>query len=221
MLFNLFQGYSGIELIVLLFARVFAVFCSLPIHEYAHALVAVKLGDNTPKNQGRLTINPIAHLDIIGTMMIIFVGFGYAKPVPVNARNFKNPKGGMALTALAGPLANVLMAAIFILLMHITSLFDTSKVLIMAVNYFALYAATINISLAVFNLIPIPPLDGSRVLQLMIPDRYYYNLMKYERYIIIIVFVLILTGILNRPLVFLSGKLFELLNFIIGLPFPK
>lgn len=221
MLFNLFQGYSGIELIVLLFARVFAVFCSLPIHEYAHALVAVKLGDNTPKNQGRLTINPIAHLDIIGTMMIIFVGFGYAKPVPVNARNFKNPKGGMALTALAGPLANVLMAAIFILLMHITSLFDTSKVLIMAVNYFALYAATINISLAVFNLIPIPPLDGSRVLQLMIPDRYYYNLMKYERYIIIIVFVLILTGVLNRPLVFLSGKLFEFLNFIIGLPFPK
>lgn len=221
MLFNLFQGYNSIELIVLLFARVFAVFCSLPIHEYAHALVAVKLGDNTPKNQGRLTINPIAHLDIIGTMMIIFVGFGYAKPVPVNARNFKNPKGGMALTALAGPLANVLMAAIFILLMHITSLLDTSKVLIMAVNYFALYAATINISLAVFNLIPIPPLDGSRVLQLMIPDRYYYNLMKYERYIIIIVFVLILTGVLNRPLVFLSGKLFEFLNFIIGLPFPK
>lgn len=219
MLFNLFQGYSGIQLIVLLFARVFIVFCCLPLHEYAHALVAVKLGDNTPRAQGRLTVNPLAHLDLIGTLMIIFVGFGYAKPVSVNARNFKNPKGGMALTALAGPVANLIMAAVAILLMNITMLFDMSNVFVQAFSYFFSFAATTNIGLAVFNLLPIPPLDGSRVLQLLIPDRYYYNFMKYERYIIIVVFVLILTGVLTTPLSFLGGLIYKGLAYLIGLPF--
>ena len=219
MLLNLFQGYSGLQLIVLLFARLFVVFCCLPMHEFAHAFVAVKLGDNTPKRDGRLTINPLAHLDLIGTLMILFVGFGYAKPVSVNGRNFKNPKAGMAITALAGPISNILMAAISILLMYIVALTNSSSVFAQAFQSFFYMAATVNIGLAVFNLIPIPPLDGSRVLQLLIPDRYYYNFMKYERYIILVVFLLILTGVLNAPLSFLVGKIFNGLAFIIGLPF--
>lgn len=219
MLFSLLRGASGPEIIVLLFARIFVVFCVMPIHEFAHAKVADKLGDKTARLSGRLTINPMAHLDWIGALMILLVGFGYAKPVPVNPRNFKNQKGGMALTALAGPISNILMAAVFILLMHITALF-TPTLLVYAIYTFLHFAATINIGLAVFNLIPIPPLDGSRILQLLIPNKYYYKVMQYERYIVLVVFLLIVTGVLNRPLNFLTSALYSGLNYLIGLPFP-
>ena len=174
MLFNLLQGYSGIELFIMFFARLFVVFCILPLHEYAHALVATKLGDQTARLSGRLTINPFAHLDVIGAVMIFLVGFGYAKPVPVNPRNFKNPKKGMAITAVAGPLSNILMAVFFLIMYHAVLLFENT-VITSSISYFLFFAASINIGLAVFNLIPIPPLDGSRILQLLIPSKYYYK----------------------------------------------
>lgn len=220
MLFNILQGYSGMELIILFFARLFVVFCTLPVHEYAHALVATKLGDQTARLSGRLTLNPMAHIDWIGALMIFIVGFGYAKPVPVNARNFKNSKQGMALTAIAGPLANVLMAMLFLLLMHITALFNASLI-VSAFYAFFNYAALINIGLAVFNLLPIPPLDGSRILQLLIPDKYYFKFAQYERYIVIVVFALIVFGVLDKPLSFLQSLMYGALNYIVGLPFPK
>ncbi len=218
MLFSILRGASGVEVVILFLARLFVVFCTLPVHEYAHALVADKLGDKTARLSGRLTLNPMAHIDILGAVMILFVGFGYAKPVPVNPRNFKNPKKGMALTALAGPFANILMAIIFMFLSNVFSLFGSS-IFVQAFYIFFTFAASINIGLAVFNLIPIPPLDGSRVLELLIPDRYYYKFARYERYIVIGVFVLIILGVLDAPLAFLQNHLYSALNYVVSLPF--
>ncbi len=218
MLFSILRGTSGIEIAILFLARLFVVFCTLPVHEYAHAFVADKLGDKTARLSGRLTLNPMAHIDILGAIMILFVGFGYAKPVPVNPRNFKNPKKGMALTALAGPFSNILMAVVFMFLSNVLSLFGSS-LFVQAFYVFFSFAASINIGLAVFNLIPIPPLDGSRVLELLIPDKYYYKFAQYERYIVIVIFGLIVFGVLDAPLAFLQNHLYSALNYIVSLPF--
>ncbi len=218
MLFSILRGASGIEIAILFLARLFVVFCTLPVHEYAHAFVADKLGDKTARLSGRLTLNPMAHIDILGAIMILFIGFGYAKPVPVNPRNFKNPKKGMALTALSGPFSNILMAVVFMLLSNVLSLFGSS-LFVQAFYVFFSFAASINIGLAVFNLIPIPPLDGSRVLELLIPDKYYYKFAQYERYIVIVIFGLIVFGVLDAPLAFLQNHLYSALNYIVSLPF--
>ena len=218
MLFSILRGASGFEIAILFLARLFVVFCTLPVHEYAHAFVADKLGDKTARLSGRLTLNPMAHIDILGAIMILFVGFGYAKPVPVNPRNFKNPKKGMALTALSGPFSNILMAVVFMLLSNVLSLFGSS-LFVQAFYVFFSFAASINIGLAVFNLIPIPPLDGSRVLELLIPDKYYYKFAQYERYIVIVIFGLIVFGVLDAPLAFLQNHLYSALDYVVSLPF--
>ena len=126
MIFDLFRNGFSIDLLMNLLARVFVVFCTLPVHEYAHALVATKLGDDTARLKGRLTLAPLAHIDVMGAVMIFLVGFGYAKPVPVNPRRFKNPRAGMALTALAGPLSNIIMALIFMILSNLCRLIYVS-----------------------------------------------------------------------------------------------
>ena len=140
MLFNVLRDGFSAQTIIALFAAVFVVFCTMPVHEYAHALVATKLGDPTPRLSGRLTLNPMAHIDWIGALMILLVGFGYAKPVSVNPRNFKNPKAGMAITAVAGPISNLLMAAVFILLKNVVSLFALQNLIAFAFYYFFMFS---------------------------------------------------------------------------------
>lgn len=221
MIFDIIRNGFSMNTVLNLLARVFVVFCTLPVHEYAHALVATKLGDDTPRLKGRLTLAPLAHIDLIGALMIFLVGFGYAKPVPVNPRRFRNPKAGMAITALAGPLSNIIMALFFMILCNISSLvYSNTGVLFASVSYsFFLFAAQINVSLAVFNLLPIPPLDGSRILNLVLPSKYYFKIMQYERYIILGIFALLFFGILDIPLTAISNAIMKLIIFVAGLPF--
>lgn len=213
MLINLFRnGFDFGTLIIYLFSMSFVVFCTLPIHEYAHALVATKLGDPTPRLQGRLTLNPMAHISPIGALMILLVGFGYAKPVGVNPRNFNDPKKGMALVAVAGPVSNFIMGFISEFLAFLCLKFSigvNASFLVSAIYLFFNYAAVVNIQLAVFNFLPIPPLDGSRILQLLIPSKYYYKFLQYERYIILVVFVLLFTNILTIPLSYITNFIYN------------
>lgn len=221
MLFDLFsEDFDMLDLIIKLFSRLFVVFCTMPIHEYAHALIATKLGDQTPRLAGRLTLNPMAHISPMGAIMIFLFGFGYAKPVSVNPRNFKDSKKGMAITAIAGPISNLIMGFIFIVLAVVyANLSHAETILYNAIFSFLLFAGTINVNLAVFNLLPIPPLDGSRILQLLIPAKYYYKFLEYERYIVILVFILIATGVLSGPLSAISYFIIDLFVDIASLPF--
>lgn len=208
------QGEYFLAVITIL-SRCFVVFCCLPIHELAHGLMANALGDNTAKNQGRLSLNPLSHLNPIGTIMIFLFGIGYANPVPVNPRNFKNQKSGMALTALAGPLSNLLMGWVSVWFYFIFRTILPYGTLSDAVTYFFLFAAEVNVMLAVFNLFPIPPLDGSKIVAAVLPDKIYYKYMQYERYVMIAVLALLFLGVLDKPIAVLTSLL---LNFISIVP---
>ena len=201
--------------------RAMVLLTAIPIHECAHAWASNKLGDPTAKNLGRLTLNPLPHLDLIGSVLMLFTGFGWAKPVPVTTRNFKNVKKGMILTALAGPAANILLALLSLILYKLWCYFLYP---LLAINFTTASAIAqifyimclLNINLAVINLIPIPPLDGSRVLTAVLPARLYYKVMQYEQYIIYGVFIILMLGWLDGPLSFLRGVVYNFLNLITG-----
>ena len=210
-----------VGVIIYILSSLAVIFLTLPVHEFAHGFAATKLGDPTPRYQGRMTLNPFVHIDWIGAACILLFGFGWAKPVQVNSNNFRNPKRDMAVTALAGPLSNLIVAFAALLINNILSLIAL-KTLISAFYYlgfFFYYIALINVSLAVFNLIPIPPLDGSRLLSALLPYRYYYALMRYERYIFFGLIALLWIGVLDIPLNFLTGAVMSFLKSIAGLPF--
>ena len=175
--------------------RIAAVLLCLVTHEVCHGVVAYSLGDPTAKQQHRLSLNPLRHIDWFGLAMMFVLGFGWAKPVPVDMRYFKNPKRGMALTALAGPISNFLLAFSLILLSKPIYLYAQDTPLWNTLFRFLLSAAALSIGLGLFNLIPIPPLDGSKVLAAVLPDRAYLTLMRYERYGMILLLLLALTNV--------------------------
>lgn len=190
---------------------------SLSVHEMAHGYMAYKLGDPTARNLGRLTLNPLKHLDPIGFLCMLLGGFGWAKPVPINARYFKNPRRGMALTGIAGPVSNLILAMFFALIYEILYailkdiIFQTEMsyyVALISLQFFSL-AAYLNVALAIFNMIPIPPFDGSRFLFAVLPPKVYFGIMKYERVIMIVLLLLLVTGILDKPLSIST-------NFVLG-----
>lgn len=199
--------------------RLPALIISLTIHELSHGLMAYKFGDPTAKNAGRLTLNPLKHLDVLGTLMILFGPFGWAKPVPFNPFYFKGDrKTKTTLVALAGPVSNLILvlisAVIYALLFLVLSEGNYLMGLLIAL-------IQINISLMIFNLVPVPPLDGSKILAGFLPDRAVEKFYKLERYGFIILLVLIVTGALNWVLtpVFtgMYNLVFSLMNFIVSL----
>lgn len=167
--------------------RVAAVFLCLTIHETCHGLAALALGDPTARNLHRLSLNPLRHIDWLGLVMMFVAGFGWAKPVPVDPRYFRNPKWGMALTALAGPGSNFLLAAASLFLARILTA-TTSNAL--AIAFFGYSLPLLSLGLGVFNLIPFPPLDGSKVLAAFLPDGLYIRWMRYESFGTLILFVI-------------------------------
>ena len=224
-LFSLMRGQGDfLSLVIELCATLMIIFLVLPFHEWAHAWVASLLGDTNIKYRGRLSLNPMSHIDYVGALCLLLFGFGWAKPVPVDPSRFKNPKWGMALVSLAGPLANIVAGIaggfIFYGLLYLVpdKMFITSSVGAYVMLFLQYYIA-INCSLAVFNLLPIPPLDGSKILFAFLPDRIVYKIYEKEQIISVVLMALLFMGVLSIPLAFLSGLVNNLVSFISKLPF--
>lgn len=199
--------------------RLVVLLTALPFHEFAHAWAANKMGDPTARYQGRLTLNPLKHLDPFGAVLMLVAGFGWAKPVPINPRNFKNPKRGMALSAAAGPLSNLLLSYVAMVLLKICLYLQYpfgDAFLLESLSDIFQMIVLLNLGLAVFNLIPIPPLDGSRLFTVFLPPRQYFQIMQYERYIQLALFAAIFLGLLDRPLAFVESHVFNAMDVLTG-----
>ncbi|MDD6799318.1 MAG: site-2 protease family protein [Firmicutes bacterium] len=223
MIKSIFQGNFDI---IGFLMRIPCILIALSFHEFAHAYSAYKLGDTTARSFGRLTLNPIKHLDLFGTLCMLLFGFGWAKPVPINSRNFKNPRRDIPLTALAGPVMNFLLCFIGVLIFRISIAiytaigFNVSSFMLdfetISLNFWTIFL-TLNVYLGVFNLLPVPPLDGSRIFLSFLPDKLYYGIMKYERYIVLVIMLLLYLGWLSKPLAYVSSLIIQAFDFLIGL----
>ena len=226
MLSHLLVGNGDIRTYVIsLLLSIPIVLLALSVHETAHGFVADKLGDPTARNYGRLTLNPIKHLDPIGTVCMLLFGFGWARPVPINSRYFRKPRRDMALTAIAGPISNLLMALVFGLLFNLWCFLLSEAIYIN--SYFALnmasyfyiflyYGVSLNVTLAVFNLLPVPPLDGSRVVTAFLPPKAAYSYIKHERIISLVLMVALFVGVLSPVISLLSDFFIEKIFYVTG-----
>ena len=203
------------------------IFLSLSVHETAHGYAAYRLGDPTAKSLGRLTLNPLKHLDPMGFACMLLAGFGWANPVPVNSRYFKKPRRDIAIVGMAGPLSNLLLAFIFLLLLRFFGfgfLYELPVQTELQANlvYFAIlflyYGVYMNITLAIFNLLPVPPLDGSRIFYVFLPPRAYYKVMQHQRVITLVVMALLLLGPLSTLINFLSTLILRGMFALVGMP---
>lgn len=203
--------------IVAYLLRALVVLIAIPFHEAAHALVSYWLGDDTAVRAGRLSLNPLRHFDPLGALCMLIGGVGWAKPVGVNPYRYKNPKVGMAISAAAGPISNFLLAWVSMIL-YKCAIYSGLGNSVPAATLFLYYMVAMNLSLAVFNLIPVPPFDGSRIVLLFLPQRLYFKAMQYERQIMLIVLLLVFFGVLNTPLSivvnFMWDRLVELTGFV-------
>ena len=226
MLISIFRNYDFKTAIILALFSLFIVVFSLSFHEFSHAMTAYALGDPTAKYNGRLTLNPFKHLHPIGFVCMLLFGFGWANPVPINANYFKNRKGGMAVSALAGPVSNILLSFISLLMQNIlqhialgmayAAFLKWETIISILLLFFGL-AHTMNLYLAVFNLLPIPPLDGSRILFIFLPADKYFKVMKYEQFIALGLIVLLYIGVLNGPLSFITAGISNGMQALINL----
>lgn len=219
------EGMTLEKALVVISALLVTIFVILPIHEWAHGFVAYKLGDNTAKNSGRLTLNPLKHIDPLGASALLLFKFGWARPVPVDPRNFKRPKLGMALTALAGPLSNLIVALIFMMISFAVFWFREPFISWMGEEVCGQFIgimflfADVNVGLAVFNLLPLPPLDGSKIFAALLPDKFLSKYYQYEHYITLAVFVLLFAGVFSVPLALFKNFIFNKMASAASLPF--
>lgn len=191
------------------------VLLTIPFHECAHGVVSLWQGDPTAKQAHRLTLNPVRHFDLLGFVCLLAVGIGWAKPVPVNPNYYKNRKLGMAVTAAAGPLSNILLGYFFLIVYKFCAYASTAGLGGSALSNTVLVlglVVEVNLNLAVFNLLPIPPFDGSRIFNLFLPEKLYFQVMKYERYLMLAVLLIFWLGWLDKPFLWLRSGMLNVLD---------
>lgn len=221
---------SFLNILVYFLLNLPIIFLAISVHEASHAFVSYKLGDPTAKNLGRITLNPLKHIDPIGFLSMALLGFGWANPVQINTRYFKKPKRDMALSAFAGPVSNILLAFVCTGILKLIITFapvvridfvagaSFSSLALTLVTRLVFYSVLLNLMFAVFNMLPVPPLDGSRVIYTFLPAKYYFSVMKYERYIAIAIIILLFLGWISPVLNFFASGIANLFFFIFQIP---